>query len=658
MSKKPHTVIESIGVYLPPETITTDEVLAGCEQTIRFPLEKITGIKSRQIAGKEEFAIDLSRKAMINCLEKSRYKATDIDLLICCNISRVDAQDTLSFEPSTSAKLRHQLGFGQAMAFDVTNACAGMFTGIYLANAFIEAGAIRRAMIVSGEYITHLTDTAQREIESFMDSRIACLTLGDAGAALILDRSTDPNVGFQELELQTYGNYSGYCIAKEAETGGWIMFTDSVPMTDVALKSGAQHSLAALKRANWEVDSFEHLLMHQTSKTSLSSARREINRRLNEQVFDEQNTINNLGLRGNTASTSHTVALADQIVAGRINSGDRLVFSVTASGLTIGTALYVFDDLPDRYRHLPESPSEADTNSWTPATDLPRVRVESIGIAANQQLGSLERLTQASKSCLKASAYESQDIGLLIFSGVYRDEYLMEPAYAALLAGELDMNGLLTETNERQTLAFDMFNGAVGFLNACHVAQQMMVAGKSKLAMITTSESENNALFYAEELMGIEETASALILDTDSEKGFSHFLFSHHTDNQDVYEVDCSSETVKLRLQIRKSPELEHAFLAGILPTVSELLEQAKLTLEDIDWVLPPQISSDFIGRLGEQLQVSPEKLIDVCQSNDLFTSALPYSMQAAQAQAQSGDIGLVITVGSGIQVGCAIYHF
>ena len=66
-----------------------------------------------------------------------------------------------------------------ALAFDITNACAGMFTGIYLVHSLIRAGAVRRGLVVSGEYITHLTETAQKEIKGIADQRLACLTLGE-----------------------------------------------------------------------------------------------------------------------------------------------------------------------------------------------------------------------------------------------------------------------------------------------------------------------------------------------------------------------------------------------------------------------------------------------------------------------------------------------
>src|SRR6478609_4282191 len=142
MDQKRNTIIESIGVYLPPQFVSTEEVLLGCKNQIHFPLEKITGIKTRPVAGQHEFSIDLAKNAIEDCFVKSKYHQTDIDLLVCCNISRYDAPNRISFEPSTSSKLRQYFGFSNATVFDISNACAGMFTGICIVDALIKSGAI------------------------------------------------------------------------------------------------------------------------------------------------------------------------------------------------------------------------------------------------------------------------------------------------------------------------------------------------------------------------------------------------------------------------------------------------------------------------------------------------------------------------------------
>ncbi len=672
MNFKQTTIIESIGTYLPPESFSTDEILKGCKNKIQFPLESITGIKTRRMAGVNEFSIDLAKNAVADCLSKSQYNPTDIDLLICCNISRWDGPGMISFEPATSIKLKKHFGFTGALAFDITNACAGMFTGIYIVNAFIEVGAIRRGMVVSGEYITHLTETAQREIESFMDTRLACLTLGDAAAALILEKSTQTEIGFQQFDLQTYGRYSPYCVAKASENGGFIMHTDSVNLTDAAIKSGATHAINTLQRAEWSAGSFQHLIMHQTSRMTLNSASREINRLLKSRISHEGNTINNLEERGNTASTAHFIAIADQILNNKINTGDKIVFSIAASGLTIGTALYVFDDLPDRIRQngscLSAKMKDISGNRVSSVSKplTTRIRVESIGtipMEISEKNNSMELLKSAATDCLNKSSYKSVEIGLLIYSGVYRSEYILEPAYAALLAGELDMNATISASDEKKTLAFDIFNSSVGFLNACYVAQQLIAAKNCNTAMVIAAEYENNSDTLSDKMMGIRETASAFILDEDTSgyRGFSRFLFRYDLESMDAYITYYKTNEDKSYLNIGKDINLEGLYISCILPAVQEILQKEGLDITKIDKVFPPQISSAFITRLSETLNLQREKFINVVgEGSDLFSSSLPYALEYAYEKelVKPGDTGLMISVGAGLQVGCAIYHF
>ena len=91
--------------------------------------------------------------------------------------------------------------------------------------------------------------------------------------------------------------------------------------------------------------------MHQTSETTIDGAVREINKSFGRTVCDRKNTIYNLAERGNNATNSHFVALRDAIDAGVVRPGGRVLFGISGSGLTVGTALYTFDDLPERLRN-------------------------------------------------------------------------------------------------------------------------------------------------------------------------------------------------------------------------------------------------------------------------------------------------------------------
>ncbi len=671
---KRNTVIESIGVYLPARTVSTKTVMAECANEIRIPLERLTGIKNRRVVGEDEFSIDLARKAATDCLARSSYRREEVDLVIACNISRCDGPGhRFTFEPSTASRLRDQCGLVNALAFDISNACAGMFTGITVADAFLQTGLVRSALVVSGEYLSHLTETAQKEIEGPMDPRLACLTLGDAGAAVMLERGPNNRVGFHDIDMATLSRYSKLCIAKATEGphGGAIMLTDSVTQTAIAVKHAVPYVAAVMQRHGWRPETLDHLVMHQTSESSLNDAVAAINRMFGPGAAHRGNTIYNLAERGNTATTAHFVALSDHILSNRINSGDNVVFSITGSGQTVGAALYTFDDLPDRMRrgtggqHSPGIP----TGSYrTEVPAMPRVRIDGVGIAPAGQSArpsSIQLAVQAATACLERSSLDRAALGLIIHAGIYRDDFLSEPAIAALVAGELDINGDVQSPDGPKTLAFDVLNGAVGFLNACHVAAGMIGAGKAEHAMVVASEIENNTPESGYPLNGISQTGSAILLSrSDGTEGFGRFVFQHHPEYGGALATYTQQRGGRARLQIDRDPNLAGIYLSCIPSAAKELLALEGLDPGDIAVVLPPYLSPEALDEMAAEIGIPRSRFVDLGSDDELdsdpFTSSLPYALEQARRQglARPGDVALIVTVGSGVQVGCTTYRF
>jgi 3-oxoacyl-[acyl-carrier-protein] synthase III len=451
------------------------------------------------------------------------------------------------------------------------------------------------------------------------------------------------------------------------------MLTDALLMTELAIKQSVVHAAHALEKASWGADTFQHLIMHQTSETTLNGAAKAINARFAGKVCHQGNTIVNVAERGNTASTSHFLALAEHIRSGRIKTGDRIVFGISASGVTTGTALYTLDDLPDRMRGATAGDdvtrarrgAEGSEGLVTPV--LPRVRIESVGLAPDDQPGprdAIKQATAAAERCLAASSWPRSDISLLLHAGVYRNDFVCEPAIAAFVAGELGMNDDVKSVDESRTLAFDVFNGGVGFLNACCVATRLLQARTFERAMIVTSEVENNAGMSGLPLRGVYEAGSAAILDIadgNAESGFGEFVFHYFPEHLDAFTATTAFIEGRITLQFKGDPRLESVFLDCIPRCVEELLANAGLGRTSIDIVLPPQISTAFIDALAARLQLPHAAWVDATRDGaDLFTSSLPRAFAEVRRRGlgKPGERGLIINVAAGAQVGCALYYF
>ena len=265
--------IESLGVYLPPKVLTTEELMQRCLSRPRLDLEKVTGIHERRVA-EGEYAKDLGIKAAERALAMSRYAAEDLDVVVCTSISKHHAPDEFSFEPATALLVRKAIGARRALVFDVVNACAGMLNGVYVVQGLIRAGLARRGLVVSGEQNMPLAETATREVAHSFDRQLAALTLGDCGAALVLDAATDPSVGFHWLDLVTGAKHDHYCYSRPSRRGrGGALMTKA---RGLQIK-GAEHFPFYLKQAldatGWTLDYFGAMVFAALSKAEVHIAR-------------------------------------------------------------------------------------------------------------------------------------------------------------------------------------------------------------------------------------------------------------------------------------------------------------------------------------------------------------------------------------------------
>jgi 3-oxoacyl-[acyl-carrier-protein] synthase-3 len=202
---------ESFGVYLPEKAVTTRELIDSMETKPLFDLEELTGIRERRWRGENEDSHTLAANAARICLARSSYKASELDMIISCSITRF--RDTFyQLEPALSKTLKNELGMRpDAVNFDITNACAGMMSGVIILESMIRAGIVKNGMVVSGECITPITETAVREICEPIDPQFASLTVGDSGAACILDLAVDETHRIHISELFCMSGFADLC---------------------------------------------------------------------------------------------------------------------------------------------------------------------------------------------------------------------------------------------------------------------------------------------------------------------------------------------------------------------------------------------------------------------------------------------------------------
>ena len=345
--KQSGSKIESVGVYFPGKVVTTADIVKRLNIKVKPKLELLTGIASRRVCSDQEDSLTLAVDAARNCLSHSAYDAADIDMVIYCSISKYVGGIQHQYDPPMSLRVRLALGNQRALFFDISNACAGMMTGVHIANNFISQKVVRNCLVVSGEFISSISNNAEKNIHSAMAPEMASLTVGDAGAAVILDYTEKSEEQFSILQMVTLSRYSNLCIGKQASSQpGGTMKTFMKKIHEASIKHAPGIIDRALIDAGLHIGDIDYMIPHQTARQSILAGQRSFNKYFGDLPGE---VIFNLKDYGNTASTTHFTTLYKSLNENVFKKGDRIMMVSFASGLVIGVMVFTIHELVNKY---------------------------------------------------------------------------------------------------------------------------------------------------------------------------------------------------------------------------------------------------------------------------------------------------------------------
>jgi 3-oxoacyl-[acyl-carrier-protein] synthase-3 len=343
--------LAAAGRHLPATRLTTDELMSTTRHHTHIDLERLTGVHERRVSVGDEDSYSLATTAARNSLATAKLDGSSLDVVINCSITKFHGGITNWLEPTMSSAVARAIGAPNAMTFDISNACAGMLTGVTVLNNWIRQGVVERGLVVSGEYISPLGRNAARHIRTIMSKELACLTLGDAGAALLLERAGEGPGVISLAGFTTIADHSRLCLAwPKGRDPGARMFTDARAIQRVAIADTPLLLHEVLDMAGIAIHDIDHVITHQTSAIAIRKGMAELSELFGDRP--RHDAVITVDRYGNTASTTHTVALVEELEAGRILPGETIALIALASGLEIGVVLVTVDeDLVNRYGH-------------------------------------------------------------------------------------------------------------------------------------------------------------------------------------------------------------------------------------------------------------------------------------------------------------------
>jgi 3-oxoacyl-[acyl-carrier-protein] synthase-3 len=322
-----HARITGTGSCLPTRRLSNQDLVdqlaaQGIETSDDWIVER-TGIRARHFAADGEFSSDLAAQACRRAMQAAGAAPADIDLIIVAT-----STPDMVF-PSTAALLQHKLGISGCPVFDVQAVCSGFVYALTVANAMIQNGSARKALVVGAEVFSRILD---------FNDRTTCVLFGDGAGAVVLEAGETP--GILASDLHADGQYSGILCVPGHVNGGQISGDPTLKMDGQAvfkLAVGVLEDAARavlLKAGKTEAD-IDWLIPHQANIRIMQSTARKLKLPMDKVVV----TVDQ---HGNTSAASIPLALDCAVRDGRIQTGQTLLLEGVGGGFTWGAVLLNF----------------------------------------------------------------------------------------------------------------------------------------------------------------------------------------------------------------------------------------------------------------------------------------------------------------------------
>lgn len=333
-----HTRIISTGVYLPENKVTSRELLDELDARSRFGvphnwIDRVLGIRERRVAPPDMRPSEMAVRAARDALDRAGVHARDIDAVIYTGMSR----DCV--EPATAHMVQKAIGARDAVCFDLTNACHGFMNGIHVLDMLVATGQARRGLVVTGERNWQVSLNTMDVLKKTDDRdafqrMIGGLSVGDAGAAMLLGPKLGPDTGFAGFVLQSRGEHCDLCVYSEHGAPSGHM--DMVGIIEAHIGMHAELFPRFLERMRWQASDINHFIHHQVGKRAFSmhAAYSGIER---SRMTDTVSTL------GNITSATIPVNLHRLAEEGVAQPGDNVMISGAGSGLSISQTALVWD---------------------------------------------------------------------------------------------------------------------------------------------------------------------------------------------------------------------------------------------------------------------------------------------------------------------------
>ncbi len=315
------TRIIGTGSYL-PETVVTNDDLSKIMDTSDEWISSRTGIRERRLV-KEETTASMSVAAAERAMENAGVSPQEIDLIIVGTITG----DCVT--PSTACEVQAQIGAENAVAFDINAACSGFMFALHTADAYLQTGIYKTALILGAETLSKIMDWNDRSTcVLFGDGAGAAVVRGDTAGLLAYDQGSDGAKG--KVLLCENRKKNNPLVENPADLSYTHM--DGQEVYKFAVTTVPASIQKVLDQAGLSVEDIDYFALHQANIRIIQSVAKRL--KVSEDKFPTS-----LDHCGNISAASVPILLDEMNRKGMLKPGMKIVLSGFGGGLTWGSAV-------------------------------------------------------------------------------------------------------------------------------------------------------------------------------------------------------------------------------------------------------------------------------------------------------------------------------
>ena len=318
-------VITGIGAHVPDYILNNEELSKMVDTTDEWIMTRI-GIRERRILKGPYGPSELGAEAIRELLSKTDTSPDEIELVICATVTP-DHQF-----PATANIISDKVGIKKAFSYDLNAGCSGFLYALATASKFIEAGSVKKAIVVGAEKMSAIVD---------YQDRATCPIFGDGAGAVMLEATTeDYGVidsmmrvdGAGRVHLHQKAGGSAKPASHESiDAREHYIYQEGQPVFKAAVSNMADYAVEMMKKHNLTADDVAWLVPHQANMRIIEATGRRMN-------LPPEKVMINIERFGNTTAATLPLCLYDY--ESKLKKGDNIILATFGAGFTWG-ALYL-----------------------------------------------------------------------------------------------------------------------------------------------------------------------------------------------------------------------------------------------------------------------------------------------------------------------------